>query len=83
VRQNITVALFGRDIALFIMFLGLFAAVLLSCVKLKMADSSVPYSIMYYPIGNKLQQTLQMQSHISLSLFGLWLSLSGRCRHYV
>jgi hypothetical protein len=77
------VALFGRDIALFIMFLGLFAAVMLSCVKLKISDSSVPSSIMYCPIGNKLQQTLQMQSQISLSLFGLWLSLSGHWRHYV
>jgi uncharacterized PurR-regulated membrane protein YhhQ (DUF165 family) len=34
-HHNITVALFGRDIALFMPFLGLIAAALLSCVKLK------------------------------------------------
>jgi hypothetical protein len=45
-------ALFGCDIALFIMFLGLIATALLS-FKLKISDSSLPSSFMYYPIGNK------------------------------
>jgi hypothetical protein len=72
----------GRDIPLFILFLGLIAAVLLTCVKLKISNSSVPSSFMYFPIGSNLQQTLQIQLQISLSHFGLWLSLSGHWGHY-
>ena len=67
-------ALFGRGIDLFIPFLALIAVVLLSCIKLKISDSFVLSSFMYYPVGNNLQQ---IQSQVAVSPFGLWLSLSG------